>query len=347
MSHIIHAALLGAAFAVKFNLVLAALSFSDAGGVYKLECQNVNFCLSKLEVESISNGTGHYLTSLRFNGKEQCELPIQLAEVGGAPVADGIGLRAPPESPGLVCGETNGGAPYLLEIFIRRPESNHSPAYPLYACPRPVRHVKGRRYVLIRNRGNGHYCVYNELSSTATGTTLPPPTTAPDETETSRGVNNNTNQLNGTMAGTALPQPTKAPGGTEKPKDAEDNLWWRTPVIIASGAIAAATIGAMLTWHLNKRRRCCWNVKPGESEDDIVPEDHENPDENNANGGNGREPDNTETQNTNGNGGERFSVTNGDILVARGDNNSQATGDRYNFHNHNHYNFNGLGKATH
>ncbi len=410
MSHRIPGSLLVAALAVKLNLVLAVLSYSEANGVYKLECQNVGFCLPLLEVKSISNDTGHYLTSLRFNGKEQCELPAQLAKVGGAAVSDGIGLRSAPIFPELVCGATITGISYLLEIFIRRAESTHSVAYPSYACPRPVRHVKGRRYVVIRNQGNRHYCVYNELRGTVIRTTLPRLTRVSNGTGRLETVDGNSNQFNRTIVGTFPPsagasdepttvppprrvsrEPTPLPPSTrasdepkthtpptrvpdeptkstpsasasnepERPTNhGEDDTSLRNTLIIVFGGIAAAIIGSVVAWHLNSRGLCCWNAKPDEKnapeehdigdgiEDAGTPEHRNTAGENNANREHSSESDNGGTPNVNGNGGQQPSVTNGDFLQAQGRHTVQVTGNRYNFHNHNHYNFNAPSKAT-
>ena len=83
----------------------------------------------------------------------------------------------------------------------------------------------------IRNRRNGHYCLYNELRNT-------------------------TNKTISSLARIA----------SQEPKKVNDNSWWKSPLIGSAGAILAATLAAFLAWCLNKRGRCCWNTRPEEDE---------------------------------------------------------------------------------
>ncbi len=192
-----------------------------------LECGTAPLCAPKLKFKSLSNSTGHFLTSLRFDEEEVCELPVKLEEVGGSPANNRVGLRAPPRFSRLACDEPTSKTPYYLEVFIRDPDADYSQEHPNYSCPRRNRHGKGRRYISIHNPKKGHYCLYTQLQSTINKTSSRETLTA-----------------------------------SQEPKNVKDNSWWKTPVIASVGAILAATLSAILAWCLNKRGLCCRNTKP-------------------------------------------------------------------------------------
>ncbi len=186
---------------------------SHSGGIHKLESGTAPPCASKLEFSSLSNATGHYVTSLLFDEKEIYELPAKLEEVGGSPSDSSAGLRARPRFSRLSCDEPTLKTTDCLEMFIQPPDADHSPEHPHHARPRRNRHVKRQPHISIRYPKKGYSCFYNELQSTA----------------------------NKTISSLAL-------GASPEPKNVNHNSWWKSSLADSAGAILATMLGAIFVW---------------------------------------------------------------------------------------------------